>query len=265
MTSKKPYNWFTDAFKDQYPFNNPITLTTKNLSPTASYYITKKLDGERRLLILSQDGCYTLSTKMKKEPLKIKYKGENNIVLDAEFYKSKYYIFDCLYDNKDIRKYPFIKRKTIFNNIVRQLGVKSIVVKSFKLIKGSEMCSSIKNYTFSLGKLDGVILTPPGDYYSKVLKYKPPHMLSIDFKIRHTPSQEVALIVDKKEKETIFQLIKSTARLGKIKEGAIVEFRYDHAKNSWVFMRERPDKTKSNAWLTVSSNHKEIMNPSVVC
>jgi len=265
MGSKKTYDWFLETFKNQYPFNNPITLTTKNLRPSAPYYLTKKLDGERKLLVLSQDGCYTLSTKMIKTPLTLRYKGVNDVVLDTEFYKSKYYVFDCLYANQDIRKCLFVKRKTILNSIVRELGAKTVVAKSFKLIKGRELCPSIRGYTFSLGKLDGVILTPPGDYYSQVLKYKPPHMLSIDFKIRHTASQEVALIIDKKERETVFQLIQSTAKLRKIKDGAIVEFGYNFDKKTWVFMRERPDKIKSNAYLTVMSNYKEIMNPSITC
>lgn len=254
-------------WEKHYSFNNPITLTSKNLQSDKDYYLTEKLDGERRFLVLSPNNCYTISTKMQKEPLKINYELSDTIVLDTEYYNNKYYTFDCIYYNKDIRKYPFIFRKSIFEKAIININSKIIVSKIFSKIKGGTLCFHVNQYfsKFKIGKLDGLILTPIGNYYSNILKYKPPHTLSIDFKIKHLSERKVVLIIDNKDTEKVFQIIKSTAKLRKIKDNTIVEFGYDKDKNKWVFFRERLDKTRSNSYKTVMSNYKEMVNSSILC
>jgi hypothetical protein len=262
------YNNIMEKFLEKkYFFNNPITLQ-KNLIKNEEVYITSKLDGRRYLIYIHPNGCFLINTVLEKEPADIKYSEPFKAVLDVEFYKNKYYIFDILsYQNRDVRYLSFLERLNRINKVKNLLPSNKFIVKDFKKINVTAICDYVKSLKFKLGYSDGVIINSNEDYYHKIYKYKPPEMLSIDFRIKKERPNVCNLYVDKPKGEPV--LFTSTTftpyQYKKYKNNTIVEFGYDFKNKKFIPFRERPDKLKSNGMTTVKSNYKEILTPSFKC
>ena len=251
----------------KYFFNNPITLQ-KNLLEDNQVYITSKLDGRRYLVYIHPDGSFLINTLLETQSLDIKYKTQFKAVLDVEFYKNKFYIFDILsFQNKDTRYLPFLDRYHKIMQVKEMLQEPKFVVKDFKKINTRDICDHVKTLTFKLGYSDGIILNSNKDYYHKIFKYKPPEMLSIDFRIKKQSPNICYLYVDTPKGDPI--LFSTTTltkyQYRKYKTKSIVEFGYDFDNKKFVPFRDRPDKAKSNGLKTVKSNYNEILSPSFKC
>jgi len=243
-----------------------VTLQAVYLKGKQDVYMTPKLDGKRYLVYIHPSGSYRINTLMEKESINLNT-TTMKCVLDCEFYKNTYYIFDILYFNgKEYRYSSFSTRldllKTIFPLL---LPKKSFKLKEFKKASTKkQVCGYINSLTFKLGGLDGIIINGPGNYYSKVFKYKPPELLSIDFKIKKSPPTTFILYVDTPKEKTEFAQTQVTPyEYRKYINDTVVEFGY--LNNKFVPFRARPDKKFSNGLTTVKSNYKEITNPSFTC
>ncbi|XP_058517131.1 mRNA-capping enzyme-like [Ochotona princeps] len=116
--------------------------------------------------------------------------------------------------------------------------------------------------------VDGLIFQPIGKYKpgrcDDILKWKPPSLNSVDFRLKITrlggegllPQNAGLLYVGGYKRP--FAQIKVTKELNQY-DNKIIECRFE--KNSWVFMRQRTDKSFPNAYNTAMAVCNSISNP----
>uniref|UniRef100_A0AAA9S1A0 mRNA-capping enzyme n=2 Tax=Bos TaxID=9903 RepID=A0AAA9S1A0_BOVIN len=117
-------------------------------------------------------------------------------------------------------------------------------------------------------EMDGLIFQPTGKYKpgrcDDILKWKPPSLNSVDFRLKITrmggegllPQNIGLLYVGGYERP--FAQIKVTKEL-KQYDNKIIECKFEN--NSWVFMRQRTDKSFPNAYNTAMAVCNSISNP----
>ncbi|ERE67092.1 mRNA-capping enzyme [Cricetulus griseus] len=117
-------------------------------------------------------------------------------------------------------------------------------------------------------EMDGLIFQPIGKYKpgrcDDVLKWKPPSLNSVDFRLKITrmggegllPQNVGLLYVGGYERP--FAQIKMTKEL-KQYDNKIIECKFEN--NSWIFMRQRIDKSFPNAYNTAMAVCNSISNP----
>lgn len=117
-------------------------------------------------------------------------------------------------------------------------------------------------------EMDGLIFQPIGKYKpgrcDDILKWKPPSLNSVDFRLKITrmggegllPQNIGLLYVGGYERP--FAQIKVTKEL-KQYDNKIIECKFEN--NSWVFMRQRLDKSFPNAYNTAMAVCNSISNP----
>ncbi|XP_028636732.1 mRNA-capping enzyme isoform X1 [Grammomys surdaster] len=117
-------------------------------------------------------------------------------------------------------------------------------------------------------EMDGLIFQPIGKYKpgrcDDILKWKPPSLNSVDFRLKITrmggegllPQNVGLLYVGGYERP--FAQIKVTKEL-KQYDNKIIECKFEN--NSWVFMRQRIDKSFPNAYNTAMAVCNSISNP----
>nr|XP_048275961.1 mRNA-capping enzyme isoform X1 [Myodes glareolus] len=117
-------------------------------------------------------------------------------------------------------------------------------------------------------EMDGLIFQPTGKYKpgrcDDILKWKPPSLNSVDFRLKITrmggegllPQNVGLLYVGGYERP--FAQIKVTKEL-KQYDNKIIECKFEN--NSWVFMRQRIDKSFPNAYNTAMAVCNSISNP----
>ncbi|XP_059556925.1 mRNA-capping enzyme isoform X6 [Myotis daubentonii] len=117
-------------------------------------------------------------------------------------------------------------------------------------------------------EMDGLIFQPTGKYKpgrcDDILKWKPPSLNSVDFRLKITrmggegllPQNVGLLYVGGYERP--FAQIKVTKDL-KQYDNKIIECKFEN--NSWVFMRQRTDKSFPNAYNTAMAVCNSISNP----
>ncbi|KAL1775660.1 mRNA-capping enzyme isoform X1 [Sigmodon hispidus] len=117
-------------------------------------------------------------------------------------------------------------------------------------------------------EMDGLIFQPIGKYRAgrcdDILKWKPPSLNSVDFRLKITrmggegllPQNVGLLYVGGYERP--FAQIKVTKEL-KQYDNKIIECKFEN--NSWVFMRQRIDKSFPNAYNTAMAVCNSISNP----
>lgn len=246
--------------------NFPVTFTEKAYDSKFEYYYTPKLDGLRKLLFIHCGKAYSITIKNEFSEVKLtkNISKLNNVLLDTEFYKGKYYAFDILFYGTDLRKKKLTERLEILREIVSIVKSKKLIEKEYKKLSCNEFLKDIKEADtyFRSGKLDGFILTPDSEYSSKVLKWKPNYLLSIDFAIKNE-GDSLVLLLQNKEPFTpkgFNGRIKYPLNFKKFNDGDVVEFTY--IEGEFKILRLRPDKIKSNHISVVLDNYRELKNPT---
>ncbi|KAM9778988.1 mRNA-capping enzyme isoform X2 [Syngnathus typhle] len=132
---------------------------------------------------------------------------------------------------------------------------------SRKLLEGS-FTSQVSH------EVDGLIFQPCGRYKpgrcDDILKWKPPNLNSVDFRLKITkvggegllPQTVGLLYVGNYDRP--FAKMKATKEL-KLYDNKIIECNF--ANNSWVFMRQRIDKSFPNSYDTAMAVCKSIQEP----
>lgn len=252
--------------------SQPITFNKDTYDTSIKYFLTHKLNGERKLLLLSNNKAYLVNTKKEFKEFKISSFPEilNNTVLDCEYYKNKLYIFDILYfSGNDVRNFNLDKRIDIINKVHKLLHFKKIKIKKYL---SNNICTDFFNlYKKHLNNMkkdiiDGIIFTPNLPYTTGIsLKWKPTFLLSIDFKIKKLQNNIIALLT---QKNTVFS-IKGKKNIGYVKvipeqynkynNNEVIEFIFKNGK--FIPIKERKDKITSNHISVILSNFKTINNP----
>lgn len=139
------------------------------------------------------------------------------------------------------------------------------IVTSRKILDGS-FASQVSH------EVDGLIFQPVPDPYCPgrcldVLKWKPPDLNSVDFKLKvikdpgktgELPRTRALLFVT--GHPTAFSEMKYKKELKEL-DGKIIECSFDHTANSWKFMRIRTDKSFPNHYTTAMAVCESIKNP----
>lgn len=117
-------------------------------------------------------------------------------------------------------------------------------------------------------EMDGLIFQPTGKYKpgrcDDILKWKPPSLNSVDFRLKITRMEREGLLPQKVGLlyvggyERPFAQIKVTEEL-KQYDNKIIECKFEN--NSWVFMRQRTDKSFPNAYNTAMAVCNSISSP----
>ncbi|ORD94629.1 MCE1 [Enterospora canceri] len=183
--------------------HHPVALNRERLDLLLNedYLVCEKSDGIRVMLLLSGQFTYLYDRTNKFHMTCINTRTKAPFLFDGEMYRTKdtfvFAIFDVLiFDGKSVLKRNLIERLSLcqsFANTFRSSHRDSALIK-FKIV----FKTFIKSYAFKSildaissfdHKNDGLIFTPVSDPYalyaiSRILKWKPPHLNTIDFKIR---------------------------------------------------------------------------------
>ncbi len=186
----------------------PETLQKRTLSLLYKelYSVTDKLDGLRVFLFINEFGqCYYINSNMEVISTNVYSTKYSNCILDGELIREKteclrlkkiiFKAFDILvYNKKDLRdnlQFLLQTRLNLVEQIIQDLISSNNKMYSFSIKKfiyrnvfiGSDIIMSNINDTL----LEGLIFTPMEEPYpktkkwSKLLKWKPPHLNTIDF------------------------------------------------------------------------------------
>ncbi|XP_058126525.1 mRNA-capping enzyme [Anopheles ziemanni] len=198
----------------------------------------------------------------------------------------RYLVYDVIYfQNREVRMLPFhpdrltlIDRELIGSRtraiqkglIDRSMEPFGVRLKQFWDIKQSEALLGPK-FTKTLGhEPDGLIYQPSIDPYTpgvckRVLKWKPHHMNSIDFRLAIQEERKLGMVPRKigllyvGGMEQSYGEIKLTKELRKL-NNKIIECKYEEGAG-WVLMRERTDKSFPNSYETARSVWESIRRP----
>lgn len=176
---------------------------------TNEYSITLKLNGTRQLIYLLGGRIYSINSKVEITFLGLSFNDTtlDNTILDSEYFKTKFYIFDVIVNaGVDLRKDPsasLTKRLELLTEIIDRVN-KSAKIKSGNVTSSlhrtdfftkkeyfftsnlySTAVTALKNAGES--DIDGIIFNAVNGPSSAVpMKWKPVDQLTIDFKIKKT-------------------------------------------------------------------------------
>lgn len=265
--------------------NHPVSLTNDNiiLLLKKDYMVCEKSDGVRMLLIVFDSVMYFYDRK--NDIYEVSKIDSYDCMLDGELFRDnennfKYGIFDCLaYNNELVLEKNLLKRLYFCEQFIMQNEVEQKRSKiSSKRVSNIELYvkSFFKSYGFleiynqirSLKhKNDGLIFTPVNDKYilyvrGTHLKWKPPSINTIDFKIEYFKDDIYALKCTYKNNEIIFDYFFSKT---KNLNGKIGEFVFDKDKKvfdvdnlipkigGWDLYKIRDDKESPNHYRVVNN------------
>lgn len=185
----------------------PLSLETIEVLLMEDYLVCEKTDGIRLMMFIIDGIIYFYDRKNKLYQTDLIFKGPFKFLFDGEMYLEKdsyiFAMFDCLiYDSKprievDLNKrlwYCFEFEKVVQKGFIRRKN--DSPYKPFHII-GKQMFKSY-SFTHVLDAIptlhhenDGLIFTPVNEPYllgsrSKIFKWKPPHLNTVDFLVRKT-------------------------------------------------------------------------------
>lgn len=159
----------------------PIKHTDVSKISRWTYSLSLKLDGERKLLFISNNGqSYLIDRKFNFEQTK-SFKGvPPKTIFDGEFYDGKFYIFDTLFFNgKDTRKMSLKFRIKYIKETFKGNDPFIKIKEHYFPINYKEKIQELINQKKFLS--DGLIFTPTGDYYHYPLKWKKTITIDLTF------------------------------------------------------------------------------------
>ncbi|OQV25214.1 mRNA-capping enzyme [Hypsibius exemplaris] len=162
---------------------------------------------------------------------------------------------------------PFAIRWKQFFHLIAEDPQRGPQYMAEKLL-GKKFAASISH------EVDGLVFEPVVDPYiagrcDKVLKWKPPHLCTIDFRLQVVSTGGLGMIPKTTgtlwvngHNQAFGTLLwrRGGAEMRKY-EGKILECKYDAPSNKWEMLRERTDKSFPNAFSTADSVYRGIINP----
>jgi len=287
-----------NAYLPNFSFQKPITPFIHDLLDiNKGFYITNKIDGVRRLLIIADKGVYDYDNDVRKifdygmnatdtpNAFYVIYNTSDTpqqhvIICDCEYYNGKYYCFDILYFDQDLRSHKYQTRLSFLDKLPKILKVsnmpkladtcdtsamhKPYPVHSVKhvnilLKKNIELIPSIAdidNYIKNINSfilLDGHILTyKSSKYYDDwvyKIKYEYKNTLDVLIKDKQCYQQDINSV------STIPNLIYD----GKYQDGIVEVLLVRRSKQYYALcIRKRDDKCKPNFKYTINSIYSAL-------
>ncbi|XP_050072947.1 mRNA-capping enzyme [Anopheles maculipalpis] len=281
----------------------PVSMDLHNIRYLTEmpYRVSWKADGTRyMMLILGEDKIYFLdrdnsifAVKGIRFPMLANANQHvTDTLVDGEMvideYKQqsipRYLVYDIIYlNNREVRKQPFhpnrlslIDRELIqpraramqLGTLDRRSEPFGVRLKEFWDIGKSQSLLGPKFKQALSHEPDGLIYQPSLDPYEsgvcpRVLKWKPHHMNSIDFRLVIKKENKLGMLPGKVGllyvggMDQSFSEIKLTSELLKL-NNKIIECKFD---KEWVLMRERTDKSFPNSFQTAKNVWESIRHP----
>ncbi|XP_013383469.1 mRNA-capping enzyme [Lingula anatina] len=254
------------------------------------------IDGKNRIFMVDRDNCVFHVTNLcfpKRKNLEAhisKTLVDGEMIMDEVDGKSvpRYLIYDIIrFEDVNVGGADFDRRLLCINKEIVQpryekmkLGRLNKSVEPFsvraKPFWDLNMAQSLLDGKFAKEvshETDGLIFQPAGqeDKYfpgrcQDMLKWKPPSLNSVDFKLSIVKEHKPGCLPEWKgylyvgSLKSPFSEIKITKEL-KQYDGKIIECHFDLNTNQWRFMRERTDKSFPNAYTTAMGVCESIRNP----
>ncbi|XP_075991956.1 RNA guanylyltransferase and 5'-phosphatase mRNA capping enzyme [Anticarsia gemmatalis] len=292
--------WNTTGF----PGSQPVSMQRSNLFKLHEkpYRVSWKADGVRFMMLIDgEDEVYMLDRDncvFKVHNLKFVHRDEltrhlTNTLLDGEMVIDelngekipRYLCYDIIsLDGNDVSKMAFYPtrlnyiEKEIVNPrhkameagiILKDLEPFRVRLKQFWELPMARQLLGEKFAKQLLHEPDGLIFQPAKEPYmpgqcDDVLKWKPSHMNSVDFRLKIVvdsgpgilPTKVGKLFVGKPEQH--FATMKVTKNMKHL-DNKIIECTYQNG--GWQFMRERTDKSFPNGFKTAESVCQSIKEP----
>ncbi|XP_055871008.1 mRNA-capping enzyme-like [Biomphalaria glabrata] len=286
-----------------FPGSQPVSMDISNLRFLAQkpYKVSWKADGTRYMMLVDgKDETYMIDRDncVFHVPHLTFYKRKDlstpmaNTLLDGELILDKvndqviprYLVYDIIkFEGIDVGGTDFDRRLLCIEKEI--IGPRNIKAQQGTLDKSKEPFSvRLKNFfdiTMSPkileGKfaktlsheVDGLIFQPASDPYKcgrcpEILKWKPPSLNSVDFKLKIQRVEGMGLLPETKgllyvgQYDQPFAAIKVNKELKKY-DTKIIECTFDGT--SWKFMRERTDKSFPNSYDTAMGVCESIRHP----
>lgn len=286
-----------------FPGSQPVSMDLNNirLLQAKRYKVSWKADGTRYMMLIEdkdkiyfidRDNCvfqvHGFVFPRRKEPDLHLY----DTLLDGEMIIDKvegkdiprYLAYDIIkFMNMDVGQTDFSRRMYCINKEIievrRQAMMEgridrakepfSIRLKSFWDVASARQILGEKFSKEMSHEVDGLIFQPVPDPYicgqsPEVLKWKPPSLNSVDFKLVITTQTGTGLLPTKigflyvGGMNEAFDRIKVTKPLRQM-DKKIIECKWENGQ--WVFMRERTDKSFPNSYKTAAAVCESIRNP----
>lgn len=265
--------YFKFTRQKKFAGSQPETITADKIK--GNYALTLKLNGKRALLMNINNEFFEFSTKMdiKFTNLVQKTQFKSVSILDCEYFKGKYHVFDIIvYEGNDVREQKFNIRMQLIDALIKKISLEKIIKKEYitdgDLYENSVKCYK-KYFTKKNENLDGFIYTPT-DNNSAPLKWKPEYYNTIDFKIKKIDTCKWELLCYDKEHELAFHTpdysgihitTVTQEEDNRYHDGCVAEFLYDKEHEKFVPIKIRHDKLKGNYITIAQDNFKSIMSP----
>lgn len=252
--------------KEKFVGVQPKTLTDEKFDKKKNYAITKKLDGQRFLMMPYNGQLYSISSKMKVTwtPYSTTLK-DSGYIFDTELYGGYYHIFDILNPGKGDLKSRLQESQDFLKTVVVPKGLKKIVIKEYFFTKDlKDLYDTFKKLEKTLDPkvYDGLILvqTEGGYQDSSPLKWKPVIMNTVDFRIKKSRGNKFELQVGVKEGLQTFATTEVTeSEYKRYSDGDIVEFSFRNER--WVPLKHRMDKPAPNFITVAEDNFRAVISP----
>ncbi|KAJ2944534.1 hypothetical protein O0L34_g3880 [Tuta absoluta] len=287
-----------------FPGSQPVSMDVTNLRKLHEkpYRVSWKADGVRYMMLIDGEGeVYMLDRDncvFRVYGLRFLYKKDlrrhlRNTLLDGEMVIDKvngqeiprYLCYDIIkFEGQDVGKMAFypVRLNCIENEIVnpRHQAMKEGIIKkerepfSIRLKQFWELPMAHQLLGEKFAKTlshepDGLIFQPSKEPYvpgrcDDVLKWKPSHMNSVDFKLKIVTEGGQGILPTKVGHLYVGQLDRPFAVMKVSKDvkhlnNKIIECKFEN--NQWVFMRERTDKSFPNSYTTATAVCDSIRDP----
>lgn len=300
---QKKCQQFSNWKKNGFPGSQPVSMAMENLHFLSEqhYQVTWKADGVRyMMLVVGKDEVYMFDRDhnvFQVPNLKFFYRKDLSIhltetLMDGELIfdefegvkRGRFLIYDIIrFRGADVCNCDFERRKMCINLEIVQPRLQamtqaliqkdeepfSVRAKDFWDITQVENILSDKFQSKVTHEIDGLVFQPCADPYipgrcMKILKWKPHHLNSIDFKLKIVKERKEGMLPEfvgylfVMNLNEPFDRIKITKDL-KQYDQKIIECSYENGL--WKFMRERRDKSFPNAYETAMGVMRSIQNP----
>ncbi|XP_052895122.1 mRNA-capping enzyme [Anopheles moucheti] len=282
----------------------PVSMDMNNIRYLTEmpYRVSWKADGTRYMMLIHREGeIYffdrdnsVFAVENLRFPSRLDLKqhitdtlvdGEMVIDVQGQQRHPRYLVYDIIYLNdREVRKQRFHpERISLINHeligprnraieqglLDRSREPFSVRLKNFWDISQSQALLGPKFKEQLLHEPDGLIYQPSLDPYEsgvcpRVLKWKPHHMNSIDFRLVIKEETGYGMVPGKKGllyvggMDQNYGEIKLTRELRQL-NNKIIECKFENGK--WVLMRERTDKSFPNSYETARNVYESIRNP----
>uniref|UniRef100_A0A1I8C0L7 mRNA-capping enzyme n=1 Tax=Meloidogyne hapla TaxID=6305 RepID=A0A1I8C0L7_MELHA len=263
------YNRVFAFDRDNNPFQiNNVTFLNKKakcLSPLKSLIseedylkgtlvdaemVIDNVEGKEIPRLLIYDLIYFNNINLKKEKFSIRFKA-----IDDELIKPRIEALKLGIINRDCQSMG-VRRKDFWP-----------IKETYKIFQPG----FLENVT-SCHEIDGLVFQPVNrpyvaGRYDYLLKWKPPELATIDFRLEIKKIQRPGELTEWIGELHVLHLDTPFARLLKVTnqmrqyDRKIIECKYVREKGGWEFMRERTDKSHPNAYLTAKSVLNTIKYP----